>query len=110
MWISAQSYQPAENEHGRLTEYGYFCYETYLIVDELNYEWEAYYGRKLTLEASLQRKPAYGTSQLTEEASLRHKPAYRVTGEASLRRKPAYDASQKVQGLRRKPPPPSAYK
>lgn len=85
------------------------CYETYLIVDELNYEWEAYYRRKLTLEASLQRKPAYGVSQLIEEASLQEKPAYdvsRLTTQA--RRFKAYDASlyppppinraQKVQG------------
>ncbi len=52
------------------------CYETYLIVDELNYEWKAYSRRKLTLEASLRRKPAYRGSQLTREAGLRRKPAY----------------------------------
>jgi hypothetical protein len=70
------------------------CYETYLIVDELNYEWEAYYRRKLTLEASLQRKLAYGASQLTEEVSLQEKPAYDV----SLHPPPPINRAQKVQG------------
>jgi hypothetical protein len=85
------------------------CYETYLIVDELNYEWEAYYRRKLTLEASLQRKPAYGVSQLIEEVSLQEKPAYDVSRfTTQARRSKAYDVSlhppppinraQKVQG------------
>jgi hypothetical protein len=85
------------------------CYETYLIVDELNYEWEAYYRRKLTPEASLQKKPAYGASQLTEEASLQEKLAYGVSWlTTQARRFKAYDASlyppppinraQKVQG------------
>ncbi len=52
------------------THKGIQCYETYLIMDELNYKWEAYCRRKLTPEVSLQRKAAYGASQLTEEASL----------------------------------------
>ncbi len=68
------------------------CYETYLIVDELNYEWEAYHRRKLTLEASLQRKPAYRGSQLTAQA--RRSKAYDV----SLHPPPPINRAQKVQG------------
>ena len=43
------------------------------------------------------------SGKLAIEESLRQKAA-------SLQEKPAYDVIQKVQGLRRKPPPSSAYK